>query len=233
MKENDQTASQSEMSVASEQATHDYLAEHPRFFQRHPELLDRLRIPHTERGAVSLIEKQVDVLRSRNRSLERQLKSLIQTARDNEKASERLHQMTLRLTDAASLDDVLATAQDGLREAFRLEASVIRLMVTEDQAGTPELVSASDPIMQKLSERLRGGRVRCGDSLEEPVAKFLFGERSAEVRSTALIPFGGKPLRGVLVLGSDDAARFRPEIGTVYLSRLGELVGAALERFSP
>jgi len=232
MKENDPILSPAELPADGEQSIHDYLAEHPRFFLRHPELLERLRIPHAERGAVSLIEKQVDILRSRNRSLERQLKSLIQTARDNEKASERLHRLTLRLADAGSLEDVLATAQDGLREAFRLEASVIRLGVDEADAGIPELVPAGLPVMGQLTGRLRGGRVRCGESLEEPLQAFLFGERQDDIRSTALIPVGNRRVQGVLVLGSADAARFRPDIGTVYLSRLGELVSAALERFA-
>ena len=68
----------------SEQAVHDYLAAHPDFFERHSTLLSSLHLPHASGGAVSLVERQVSVLRQKELKLQRQLRELLNVAREND-----------------------------------------------------------------------------------------------------------------------------------------------------
>jgi uncharacterized protein YigA (DUF484 family) len=95
----------------------DYLQSHPEFFQRHEDLLQTLQVPH-QAGTASLIERQVAVLREKSRDLEEQLNGLIRTARGNEQIVTRLQRFTLELMRADSLDDVIATCQEILRDDF-------------------------------------------------------------------------------------------------------------------
>jgi uncharacterized protein YigA (DUF484 family) len=216
-----------------EEAVAKYLEEHPDFFQHHPELLERLTLPHVEAGgAVSLIERQVSALRERNESLQKQLQDLVTIARDNEILGERVHHFSLSLADAGSLDDILSSAQDTLRREFRLDASVLLLRRPEpDEQGRSEFANASDRRFGVLLKRIGMARTVCDDALEPELLDYLFGHQTPPILSVALIPLGGATPWGVLGLGAQDPERFLPDMGTVYLGRLGEVLTRALQRF--
>src|SRR5579863_9289987 len=106
-----------------EEAVSRYLRENRDYFERRPEILSALDVPHGERGrALSLIERQVKVLRGQKTDLERQLQDLLAIARENDLLGARLHQFAIAMIDAASLDDCLDGAKDMLRQEFRLDA---------------------------------------------------------------------------------------------------------------
>jgi len=207
-----------------------YLADHPEFFERRPDLLAPLRIPHTgHMGAVSLIEKQVAVLREANQALNRQLQGLVNIARENDISGERLHRFTMALCDAASLEDALGTLQDSLRGSFRREAVALVVDRSVGSDGS-SLVVEDGRLLQQLGKRIRNGVVACDDRPDASLRNQLFAERGNAVRSLALLALGGRDHWGVLALGSDDSRRFHPDIGTVYLGRLGETIGTVLGR---
>jgi len=210
-----------------------YLADHPEFFERRPDLLAPLRIPHTgHMGAISLIEKQVSVLRENNQALNRQLQGLVNIARENDLSGERLHRFTMALCDAATLEDALGTLQDSLRGSFHLEAVAL---VVDRGVGSDgsSLVVEDGHLLQQLVRRIRNGIVACDGHPDASLCGQLFGERGAAIRSLALLALGSRDRWGVLALGSDDSRRFHPDIGTVYLGRLGETVGTVLGRLRP
>src|SRR5580700_11932789 len=97
-----------------------YLSTYPDFFERNAALLAKLRLPHLrDSGAtVSLVERQVEVLRERNQSLERKLKELVDVARSNDALAERIHRLTQRLIRARTLLDTIAAVEASLREDF-------------------------------------------------------------------------------------------------------------------
>src|SRR5688572_15882591 len=96
-----------------------YLKEHPDFFEQYPQILALMRVAHAGTGGtVSLIERQVSVLRDQNRSLERKLVELVQIARANEQLSRQLHDFASELLGTKSMSDVIAVAQDKIRELF-------------------------------------------------------------------------------------------------------------------
>jgi hypothetical protein len=216
-----------------EEAVARHLEEHPDFFERHAALLARLKVTHAPGGpAVSLIERQVQVLREQEQALGRQLRELVAIARENDVLGQRLHRFALAMLEAHSLDDVLDTAEELLRQEFRLDAVVIRVRGRAEGAhGRAEFVTDEQRALGALLGQLGDGKPLCGARHDEALLRYLYGERAAQIRSSALIPLGAKTARGVLALGSQDPQRFHPGMGTVYLARLGELLMQGLLRY--
>src|SRR4030065_403699 len=123
-----------------EEAVARYLEDHPDYFQRYPETLSRILLSHETGGkAVSLIERQVQVLREQNQALPRQLRELADKARENDVLSSRLHRFATAMIGCASLDDVLDTTYDLLRQEFKLDAVVILVQGRPAAGGPPGL----------------------------------------------------------------------------------------------
>lgn len=215
-----------------EEAVSRYLEDHPDYFERRPQLLTRLTLNHETGGrAVSLIERQVQVLREQDEATQRQLRELVTIARENDVLGQRLHRFALTLIEAPGRDEALEAAVELLRTEFHLEAVTVRLATEAPLTGTrAEYVAADDPRLGALSHQFSAGKPICGGKFDDSLSAFLFGEGHREIRSSALIPLGERPARGVLALGSHDPHRFHTGMGTVYLTRLGELLISALVR---
>jgi hypothetical protein len=212
-----------------------FLEQSPDYFLRHPELLAALAIPHSDAGrAVSLVERQVKVLRDRNESMARELKELLGIARDNDLLGERVQRFALAMLESATLDEALDTAQDMLRQEFNLDGVAVRLTGNpKPPHPRPEFVSGEHELLNRLLICLseRNHQPLCGALPDGISAAELFGEAGHEIRSIAALPLTRRGLHGVLVLGSREGQRFRADMGTVYLVRLGELLMAALTRY--
>lgn len=207
-----------------------YLRDHPDFFNQHAELLNTLSVPHPYSGqTISLGERQVMLLRDRARGLEAKLREFIQFAEENDAIGEKLHKLALELMRARSLDAVLAALYLALREDFAVPHACLRLWTRGQAPDEVEFAPVSDALMQ-LAGTLTGPR--CGHDAPEEVRAW-FGEIGTHLRSFALAPIREPAVSGVLVLASEDATRFYPEMGTLYLSWLAELAGAAVSRFMP
>lgn len=223
-----------ERTAGWEEAVARFLEQTPDYFLSHPELLAALTLPHPESGrAVSLVERQVRVLRDRNEQLTRELRELIAIARDNDQLAERAQRFAVAMIEAGSLDDALDTARDMLRQEFGLDGVALRITGNPRPAcPRREFVEHDDTVLHGLLAQLggRNGQPLCGSGLDADTLRALFGEAAPEIRSTAVVGLGRHALRGVLALGSRDAQRFRADMGTLYLGRLGELLMAALVR---
>ncbi len=223
-----------EKELSWEEAVGRYLEQTPDYFLRHPELLTALAVPHLDTGrAVSLVERQVLVLRDRNDRITHQLQELIGFARDNDQLGERVQRFAIAMIDTTSLDDALDTAQDMLRQEFNLDGMAVRLMGIASPGGARgEFVAAGDVLVENLLTRLKehNGQPLCGGVHEAATLAALFGAAAAGTRSTAVIGLARHALRGVLVLASCDPQRFRADMGSVYLVRIGELLMAGVAR---
>jgi uncharacterized protein YigA (DUF484 family) len=212
--------------VGLEAKVADYLDAHPDFFERNPEVLGKLQVPHVIGGAVSLIEHQVTVLRRQLETERSRLSHLISRARDYESLSNRLHALVLRLIPARHLE--------GLREALtealcqELKADAVSLKLFPIAPGTP----GGDPLTESFQGFLDREQALCGP-LDEDKTLALFGEAGASVRSAALIPIRAEGCCGVLAIGATDPGRFVPDMGTDLLDRLGEIVGCKLCALTP
>ncbi len=210
----------------------DWLRSQPDFFERHQTLLDTLRLPHSTGGpAVSLVERQVSVLRQNNLTLERKLRDLVEVARANETLAAKTHQLCLELLIAGDLAARVAILEDTLRTQFNTEQSVLVLFdsgVDAKNAGRfLRIVSRKDDALAPFTTFLESSSPRCG-RIRDSQRDFLFGEDNAEIGSAALVPLGPKSDTGFLAIGSRDADYFHPGKSLDFLTRLGELLGCAL-----
>lgn len=203
-----------------------YLKEHPDFFESHPQILALMKVPHNGAGAaVSLIERQVAVLREQNKSLERKLVELVQIARANEQLSRQLHDFASELLGTKSLSDVIAVAQDKIRELFNTDFVTLRLL---DAVSDDIAISMDEESLEALFEELmHGDKPVCG-RLRAQQSEFLFAGNAVEIRSAALIPLHVAGPVGLLALASRNPQQFSPSMGGLFLSHLGDLVSSAL-----
>jgi uncharacterized protein YigA (DUF484 family) len=221
--------SQSVISHETEQAVADYLRHNPDFFERHIYMLKSLRVPHPTGAAVSLIERQVDVLRNENRELSRQLADMIEVARENDQVSARMQRLALALMGTCSLSEALEALSSALREDFDTDFVEIRVIHPQQPSDSrcPQLVQESDPGLAAFENFFAAAQPLCGRLRNEQL-EYLFGESGQDVCSTALIPFRNTDLRGMVAVGSHDRDRFQAGMGTLFLGYLGELVGRAI-----
>ncbi|MDQ2069852.1 DUF484 family protein [Natronospira bacteriovora] len=221
-------------SQTEEQGVVEFLTAHPDFFDRHPELVGRLRVPHDSGSAISLVEKQVAVLRKQNRQLERRLVDLVDVARSNDGLVDRMHHLALALVNAGDRQELLAGLDDVLRSRFDADEVVICLFEREAEANLSpaRIVHPDDAGLSAFRNFLRNARPQLG-RLGVDQLQFLFGDKAeGRVGSAALIPLGPGSRQGLIAVGSRNKDHFTPTQGTVFLERLAELVAAALDRAS-
>jgi Uncharacterized protein conserved in bacteria len=199
-----------------------WLAAHPDFFANRESLLADMVLPHRAGEAVSLVERQLGVLRDRNAELHRRLQGLMETARANHRIFERTLEITAALVDAGDPADLVRRLAEGLKSGFDVEATSVRVV---DQGGlqgplTADAVDAASA-GEAVGSLLRPGRIVCG-VLRETELVFLFGTRAETVASAAVMPVELPGGVVVIALGSVDADHFRPEMGTLFLRFLGD-----------
>jgi uncharacterized protein len=207
-----------------------YLQENPVFFEQYADLLSQIYIPHPHGGrAIPLAERQVITLRERARALETRLAELLEVGEENDAIGEKMHRLCLALIAATDLPGLFATLYYNLREDLAVPHAALRIWRGSASLEAPELRGASEE-MKRYAAAL--AQPFCGPSAD-PEAAAWFGEAAPHVRSVACMPLRTQQGEcfGMLVLGSEDVARFYPEMGTVYLKRLGELTSASLLRF--
>jgi uncharacterized protein YigA (DUF484 family) len=213
-----------------------YLQHNPDFFERHPQLLARMRLQHPRNGAtISLIERQVEVLREKHETQEQKLAEFVRVARANNVLAEKIHRFTRRLLRTGNRLAALLEIEASLREDFDAFHAVL-VVVNSDAAlaaAAPvrfvRSVAADDATYQSFESLFSSGKPRCGQ-IRDAQLEFLFGAESPNIGSVALLPLGGTAPRNLLALGSVDRERFHPGMSTEFLTRMGELITDALAR---
>jgi uncharacterized protein YigA (DUF484 family) len=220
----------------SEQAVHDYLAAHPEFFERHAALLSTLDLPHSTGGAVSLVERQVSVLRQKDLKRNRQLKDLIEVARANDVLSAKIHELTLQFLAARDLSTTIKALEKAMRSGFGADQTVLVVFGDPEAFGDIDLgrffrvIEKNDPSLKPFATFRKGNSARCGQ-IRDSQRDFLFKEEAGEIGSAALVPLGKGAEIGFFAVGSVDSKRFHPGMSIDFLTRLGDLVAGALKRF--
>jgi uncharacterized protein YigA (DUF484 family) len=210
-----------------------YLRHNPEFFVRHEALLGTLRLPHVRGSAtVSLVERQVEVLREKNQTVERKLADFVRVARVNDVLVDKIHRFTRRLLASKGRADAVAQVEKSLREDFEAFESVLILFGgnTADLPASGRFLrrlEPQDPNLVSFETLLSSGKPRCGQ-VRDSQRDFLFGSDNVEIGSVALVPLGGKTPFGLLALGSPDRDRFHPGMSTDFLGRMAELISDAL-----
>jgi hypothetical protein len=210
--------------------THDqvarFLQDNPEFFSHNADLLTQLNVPHPYGGqAISIGERQVMLLRDRARNLENKLKEFIQFAEENDSIGDKMHRLSLGLMRAKSLPAVLESLYLSLTEHFTIPH--VSLRIWSIGHDLPEFDQVSEDI-RVLATGLT--QPQCGGDAPDEIRGW-FGETGSHLRSFALTPLKDVHVEGMLVMASEDATRFYPEMGTLYLNWLGELSSASISRF--
>jgi uncharacterized protein YigA (DUF484 family) len=220
----------------TDHAVRAYLEANPDFFERHSALLSSLSVPHRSGEAISLIERQVSLLRQKELKLERQLKELINVARANDTLAAKIHELSLQLLGTRQLDTTIAAVEKAMRSGFGADQSVLVLfgdpdMFKDIDAGRFfHVIARDDAALKPFATFLKGSGPRCGQ-VRDAQREFLFHGDSDEIGSLALVPLGRDAEIGFLAIGSTDANRFHPGMSIDFLARVGDLVAGALKRF--
>ena len=195
----------------------EYLQKNPEFFNEHAEMLAELVISHPYGGrTISLSERQMLMLRERVKELEKKLREWMDIARENEALQDKVHQYMLALLGTYDLASKQEVATRNLREIFAVPHAVIRLW--KEQPPSMEVIVFADQHSKPIC-------------VHEAVFDTLswFGESAEHLRSFAYLPLrNGTHSIGMMILGSEEAQRFYPEMGTVFLQRIAELVSSAV-----
>ena len=205
-----------------------YLQDHPEFFEEHAEALAEIQIPHPHGGrAIPLSERQIVSLREKTRVLEAKLRELVQFGEENDALGERVHRAAMELIKAPDLVAMLRVIYYNLREDFTVPHVNIRLWSEGGHSALAEFGPASHEV-RVFAESLN--HPYCSGKPMFETGKW-FGEAETIVKSFAYVPLRTDKVFGLLLLASEDPQRFYPEMGTLYLKRLGELVSTGLGRY--
>ena len=210
-----------------------YLQHNPDFFERHQALLTRLRVPHARGGStISLVERQIEVLREKHAALEDKLAELVGVARANDGIAEKLHRFTRKLLRARTRAAAVALIEASLREDFDSFHGVL-VLIGEFPDLAPQrfvrTVTSDDAGLKSFETLFASGKPRCGQA-RDTQREFLFGQDANDIGSVALVPLLAEksgPL-GVLALGSTDRDRFHPGMSTEFLARMADLIADSL-----
>ena len=226
-----------------------YLANTPGFFERHAELLGSVQLtsPHGQR-AVSLQERQMEMLRDKIRGLEGRIIEMIRNGQDNVGIADKLHRWARAMMlndDPAELPALLVRE---LMHQFMIPQAGIRVWgAAASFAALPFAQPVSDDVKvfaTSLSAPYCGlnSGFEASKWLDDPAAAMsmamipLRGEAGAGAGSavgSAVGSAAGSRAYGMLVLASPDPTRYSADMGTEFLARIGELAGAALSRLVP
>ncbi|MFN3581499.1 MAG: DUF484 family protein [Pseudomonas sp.] len=208
-----------------------YLRRHPAFFAEYDDLLPELIIPHQSGQAVSLVERQVKLLRERNIDVRHRLGQLMDVARENDRLFEKSRRLILSLLEAQSLEQVIASIEDSLRDDFQVPFVSLILFSETDRFANARCVTHSEA-REAIGHLLDSGKTLSG-VLRPHELSFLFGEGADKVASTALAPIKHQGLHGVLALGSRDANHYRNATGTLFLGYIADALARVLLRQRP
>jgi uncharacterized protein YigA (DUF484 family) len=209
-----------------------YLANTPGFFERHADVLASVQLvsPHGGR-AISLQERQMEMLRERIKGLERRIIDMIRAGHDNEALVNKMHRWTRAVMLARSAALLPQVLLEELKHEFMIPLASLRVWGVAGSHG-------SLPWAQPVSDDLKTFAASlaapyCGLNSGFEAAQWLAAD-GTPAQSLALVPLRMGPAAGecfgLLALGSPDALRFQSDMGTEFLEQVGDLASAALAR---
>jgi uncharacterized protein YigA (DUF484 family) len=202
-----------------------YLKAHPEFFEQYAEMMAEINIPHPHGGrSIPISERQILTLREKSKQYEGKLREIIQFGEENDAIGEKIHRITLALLAATDVAGAVYAIDFNLREDFSVPHVVLRVWRSAGEL----------PVFQPVSEATRDFTAKlahphcCAQAVVDTA--LLFGESAPLLKSFAYIGLRDGESFGLLALASEDAHRFYPDMGTIFLSRLGDIIAAALVR---
>jgi len=215
--------------IVNEAEVAEYLEKNPQFFSSHTGLLASMHLPNPHgSGTVSLAERQQVAQREKIHQVEKKYNELLRFGIENDEKSIKIHNLTLALLNANSLTEITEALNNSLQNEFGISSS--KIMLWAEPKNTEDL---SLSLFDEVDENSRNWAEAliepyCGKLPNEDLVSIKTNDNAKSYAMTALEI--GSPV-GLLVMASDDEKRFYPEMGTVFVKRIGELTSAALTRF--
>lgn len=219
-----------ENEVSEDQVT-EYLRSHPDFFARQEDLLAELSLPHESGKAISLLERQVTILRDRGIEARQKLNNLLENARNNDQLFDTTRNLVLALLRADSITEVANVTQDQLANHDNIDACEI-IIVEHPDLNVSHAVRTESVAKLKtdFSDVFRLKRTHCGPLDQEQIA-YLFPAAKNTIRSTALCPvINNSEVLAMLAFGNQADNYFNVNLDTLFLDFMGHVVGAVLDR---
>lgn len=211
----------------------EYLKQNPDFFEGHDHLLESLQLPHSSGSAVSLVERQVALLRERNIEMRNRLSNLLENARENDRLFEKTKRLVLSLLESDSLRTCCDSLVDLFNDDFGIQYTTLIIH------GNPEQLSAGKAKvvpLQKLDSKI-GQLIKRGDALcgqfEKDEVEALFPNHADAIGSMALVPLVGAGPLGVLAIANRDPDYYRSSMGTLFLGYIAEVLNRVLPNHLP
>ena len=212
-----------------------FLTNTPGFFERHAEVLASVQItsPHGAR-AVSLQERQAEMLREKIKGLEHRIMEMVRNSTENAAIAQKVHQWTGSLLQVRDPFDLPQAVVDGVRTLFDVPQAAVRVWAVAAPYIDADFTQGASDDARAFASSLT--MPFCGPNLGFEPAGWLAQDVGEPAQSLALLPLragaidSATPAFGLLVLGSHDPQRFDPTMGTDFLSRMAELASAALLR---
>ncbi|MFT7526823.1 MAG: hypothetical protein ACI9LY_001975 [Arenicella sp.] len=204
----------------------DFLRDNGDIFSRHPELLELLELSD-DRGAASLLERQVSVLKNKLASFQSQQFKFIEVARENEQISDSFSRIICQLIGFSNLSEFASEFPKALRLTFEIDEVAFKTGQASSRRPN-ENIGYEDAV-----RRLSNSEAVCDDRWPSNILALFFSD---QVKSAALVPMKATPdgdVIGILALGSSDPKRYTNELGTAHLNRLGLMAGTCLARLQP
>ncbi|MGQ0502539.1 MAG: DUF484 family protein [Panacagrimonas sp.] len=218
------------VSALNDQDVAAYLRSHPDFLIRHPELLESMELTHASGSAVSMIERQVELLRGRNRRLDDRLAELLEVTRDNEQRAANVHRLARALVRAPTLASAIVALRACMRDDFKVDETFVGVSSTILKRADIDGLTRLEPdgaVTRAFDNFFRTKLIECGP-LSAQHARLLFPKAAELPLSAAVVPLEKDKTLGMLVLASRDPERFQPHLGRMFLEMTAELVAASI-----
>ena len=202
-----------------------YLQDNPDFFSRNNELMTGLRLPDSQRGTVSLVERQQQQLRQKVHSLEDEITQLMSVASHNEGLFMLYSDLYLRLLDCQSANELLDCLAQVTTELLSLSA--FKLYLLDTGAIEHESLSKND-CQGVMQNRLENSDYYFG-RLQQSEQQLIFSHHCTGSVVLVKLTHDDKTL-GFLAISSDDAHHFDPRMDTLLLSQFKRLVAKLLKQ---
>lgn len=209
----------------------EYLRKHLDFFEHNPDVLRDIELTHSSGDAVSLLERQVTVLRAENTRMKERFEQLVALATSNENLIKRIHQLALALMDAAGPEAIFATLTERLAREFDADhvcTVVLANSAFVDAKLVPEFVGAQWSNRNLFTDVLSAKMPTCGEITRDQLVSILPNAEQANSSAT-ILPLSGKSWDGLLIIISNDETRFRDDMGTDFLAYLGDIVSLIVD----
>lgn len=210
-----------------------YLREHPDFFEQHHELLAEISLPHESGSAVSLVERQVAILRERNIDMRHRLSKLLDNARDNDKLFDKTKRLVLSLLEGQDMGDIIDALHYSFDKDFNIHYTSVILFGNADKIPSSQarIVTIAEA-REHVGPLLKNSRAVCG-TLGSKEMQFIFGEHASEIGSVATVPLIHGSVFGLLSIGNRDPQYYRSSMGTLFLSYIAEVLNRLLPKYLP